>query len=282
VTFALLNGLLIGSIYALSAMGLTLVAGLMRMVQFAHGEFFVLASYLCARSLQAGFGLPLALLSSLLAVFVAGILVEEFLLKRFLQDKTRSMMMTFMLSIILSNAFLLVFGPYPTRSDPWIEGSVDWIQGLMIGKQRLASGLVAILAFLAFYLWIRFSRTGRAIRAVAQDSEVAAAFGISPPRIRKIAFGLSTALAGLAGVVLSPIFPVVPDSGSPVTLTAISVIVIGGMGSIRGAAVSGLLLGLSESFGGQYLSTQYAPAFGFLLLILTLLFKPQGIYGNRI
>jgi branched-chain amino acid transport system permease protein len=282
MTFALLNGLIIGSIYALSAMGMTLVAGLLRMVQFAHGEFFVLASYLSAAGFRAGLSLPASIALAVGSVFAAGVLVEELLLKKFLQDATRSMMMTFLLSIVLSNAFLIAFGPYPVRSEPWVSGSFEVASGILIGAQRLVSGLIAILAFAVFYLWIRSSRTGRAIRAVAQDRVVAASFGISPARIQKMAFGLSAGLAGLAGAVLSPIFPVVPDSGAPVTLTAISVMVIGGMGSIRGAAVSGLLLGMAESFGSHFLSTRYSPAFGFLLLIVTLLWKPTGLYGNRI
>ncbi|MBU6152729.1 MAG: branched-chain amino acid ABC transporter permease [Bdellovibrionales bacterium] len=280
--FSLLNGLVLGSIYAVSAMGLSLIAGLMRLVQFSHGEFFVLASYCFAFLLRSGIGLIPSLLLSLLVSFIAGVLTERLLLSRAESDHNRSMMMTFILSIVLSNAFLIFFGPYPVQSEARIDGSIEIFPGISMGSQRMVSGAIAMISFLMFYLWVRFTRMGRAIRAVAQDPEVALSFGINPVRTRTLAFGISTALAGLAGVVLSPIFPVVPDSGAQVTLTAISVMVIGGMGSIRGAAVAGLLLGLAESLGSHYLSTRYAPAFGFLFLILTLLFRPRGLYGNRV
>ncbi len=282
MTFALLNGALIGSIYALSAMGLSLVAGLLRIVQFSHGEFFVLASYLSALGCKVGLGIPASIALSLFSVFMSGIAVERLLIGRKNIDQTRSMMMTFILSIVLVNSFLVAFGAYPVKAEPWVEGSLDFGGGLLIGKQRLLSALISCLSFSAFFLWIRISRTGRALRAVAQDRIVASTFGINPGRIQTLAFGISVAMAGLAGVVLSPIFPVVPESGASVTLTAISIMVIGGMGSIRGAAVAGLLLGLLESLGGHYLSTRYAPAYGFILLTFTLLLKPQGLYGNRI
>ncbi len=280
--FSIINGLILGAIYAVSAMGLSLIAGLMRLVQFSHGEFFVLSSYLFAFLLRSGAGFFLSAFCALFGGFLAGVLTERLLFSRGDSDRNRSMMMTFALSIVLSNAFLILFGPYPVKSDVWLEGSIELMPGASMGRQRLFSGVIALISFLLFYLWVRFSRMGRAIRAVAQDAEVARAFGINSGRIQTLAFGLSTALAALAGIVLSPIFPVVPDSGSPVTLIAVSVMVIGGMGSIRGAAVAGLLLGLSESLGSHYLSTQYAPAFGFLFLILTLLFKPRGLFGNRI
>ena len=282
MAFSLINGFILGSIYALSAMGLTLIAGLMRLVQFSHGEFFVLASYVFALSVRRGLGLVPALLLALGVSFSAGILVEKTLLSDARSDRNRSMMMTFVFSIVLSNSFLLAFGPFPLKSDSWVEGSIEIFEGVFMGKQRLHSGAFACFFFLLFYFWVRYSKTGRALRAVAQDAQVAQAFGIHPARIQTLAFGLSTALAALAGIILSPLFPVVPESGAPVTLTAISVMVIGGMGSIRGAAISGLLLGLIESLGSQFLSTRYSPAFGFLLLILTLLFRPQGLYGNRI
>jgi branched-chain amino acid transport system permease protein len=144
------------------------------------------------------------------------------------------------------------------------------------------AGIIAIGLFFLFYAWVKFSKLGLAIRATAQDAVVAQSFGVNPVRIRAFAFGLACAIAAMAGVILSPNFAVVPDSGSSITLTSIVIIVLGGMGSIRGCLIGGMSLALCESLGSTFISSVYAPIFGFGILIAVILLKPQGLYGNRI
>jgi branched-chain amino acid transport system permease protein len=278
--FALISGLLTGAIYTLSAIGLSMVAGLMRIVQFAHGEFYVLGAYLSAiYSVQFGFlGAALAVFS----VFVLGWLIEKIFIRSYFQQPSRTMMMTFLLSMVLQNGLLFVFGPYPRKPPIWIDGSTELVYGIMFGNQRLLSGLIAAVIFLIFYIWIKTSKLGLVIRATAQDPIVAQSLGANPVHVRTFAFALSAALAALSGVILSPSFAVVPDSGSSITLASIVIMVMGGMGSVRGCLLGGMVLALSESFGATYISTAYTPLFGFVILISVILWMPKGIYGNRI
>ena len=281
--FSLTHGLILGMIYALTALGVSLVAGLMRIVNFAHGEFYVLGAYFSYLfSIHLGLPISLSMIAAVLCVFIIGIIIEKILIQPTYGDSMNALVITFVLSIVMQNAFLLIFGPYPKKSINWIEGSVSWFGDSSFGLQRLLSGLIAFVCFLSFYGFVKWTRFGKKIRAVAQDPMMATALGISIRKVNLISFGLACALAAIAGVILSPSFPVTPTTGAAITLSASVVIVLGGVGSVRGCLVGGLILGLIESFGAAYLSNQYQPIYGFILLILVLRFKPSGIYGNQI
>ncbi len=278
-----MNGLVMGAIYALSAAGVSLVAGVMRVINFSHGEFYILGAYFSYYfSVSLGLNPVLAAVVAMGFLFLIGLFIERTLIRSTYGQPMQSMIITFILSIVLQNIALISFGPYPKKPPAFSEDSVHFIGDFNYGIQRLIAGSSSLFLFCLFYLFIKKTRFGLKIRAVAQDPQMAEAVGIHSKRIRLVSFGLAVALAGAAGVVLSPTFPVVPTSGEPLTLSAFVVIVFGGMGSIRGCLMGGLLLGLAENFGSAYISTMYSQVFGFILLIGIILFRPTGIYGNKI
>lgn len=281
--FTLTNGLVIGAIYALSALGVSLVAGLMRVVNCAHGEFYIFgayASYVYTNYLNLPVGGSVLLAAG--TAFAFGLLIEKTLIRSSYGDSTRALILTFVLSIVLQNLALLTIGPFPKKSAQFVDGVVHLWGGSDFGAQRLISGIVAIVVFILFYLLIQTTRFGKNIRAAAQDPEMAEALGISVLRIRQISFAIAVTLAAIAGIILSPIFPVTPTAGESITLASFVIIVIGGMGSVRGCLLGGLVLGITENFGSTYLSSIYSQLFGFLFLVIMLLFKPMGFYGNKL
>jgi branched-chain amino acid transport system permease protein len=282
LALTIMNGLVMGLIYALAALGVSLVVGIMNVVNFAHGELYILAGYfsfLFADTL--GFHPAVAILAAVVLVFLAGIVIETVLIRPTYGNDMYSLILTFILSIVLQNAYLLIFGPYPRKPPLWIPGASNVFGLFFYGNQRLAAlfagiSVIALVFYLVHRTWF-----GLIIRAASQDKEMAQWNGVNTTRLNMLSFGLGCALAGCAGVILSPVFPVTPTSGVPVALTAFVVVVLGGMGSLKGCVLGGLLLGLVENFGAAYLSTGYKHIFGFMILILVLLFRPAGLFGRK-
>jgi branched-chain amino acid transport system permease protein len=277
-----MNGLVMGVIYALAALGVSLVVGIMNVINFAHGEFYILAgyfSYLFAYTLGVHW-VP-ALLAAMVLVFLLGLLVEYTLIRPTYGNEMYSLILTFILSIVLQNAYLLIFGPYPNKPPHWIKGATNIFGLFFYGNQRLAALVAGVAVIAAVFLVIKKTWFGRMIRATSQDREMAELNGINTTRLNMLSFGLGCALAAAAGVILAPVFPVTPSAGVPVALTAFVVVVLGGMGSMWGCVVGGLLLGLVENLGAAFISTGYKHVFGFIILILVLLVRPAGLFGRR-
>lgn len=281
LALAIMNGLVIGVIYALSALGVSLVVGIMNVVNFAHGEFYILAgyfSYLFAETL--GVNVYLAMVLAVGIVFLLGLIVEYTLIRPTYGDDMYSLILTFILSIVLQNAYLLIFGPYPNKPPNWVRGATDVFGLFFYGNQRLAALAAGAAVMVLVFAMIRFTWFGRMIRAASQDREMAELNGIDTTRLNMLGFGLGCALAAAAGVILAPVFPVTPTAGVPVALTAFVIVVLGGMGSLRGCVIGGLVLGLVENLGAAYVSTGYKHLFGFIILILVLLLRPSGLFGR--
>jgi branched-chain amino acid transport system permease protein len=279
---ASMNGIVIGVIYALSALGVSLVVGIMNVVNFAHGEFYILAgyfSYLFATAL--GMNLLVAMTLAVAIVFVFGLLVEYTLIRPTYGDDLYSLILTFILSIVLQNAYLLIFGPYPNKPPGWVRGATDVFGLFMYGNQRLAALVAGTCVIVFVFAMIKLTWFGRIIRATSQDRGMAELNGVNTTRLNMLSFGLGCALAAAAGVILAPVFPVTPTAGVPVALTAFVVVVLGGMGSLWGCIVGGLTLGLVENLGAAYLSTGYKHVFGFIILILVLAIRPSGLFGHK-
>jgi branched-chain amino acid transport system permease protein len=281
LALSITNGLVIGIIYALTALGVSLVVGIMNVVNFAHGEFYILAGYfsfLFAHTL--GIDPIVAMVLSVGAVFLLGIVVEYTLIRPTYGDDLYSLILTFILSIVLQSAFLLVFGPYPNKPPNWVKGATDVFGLFMYGNQRLAALFAGLAVIALFFAILKLTWFGRMIRAAAQDREMAELNGINTRRLNMLSFGLGCALAAAAGVILSPVFPVTPTAGVPVALTAFVVVVLGGMGSMWGCVAGGLILGLVENLGAAFVSSGYKHVFMFLILILVLLIRPSGLFGR--
>jgi branched-chain amino acid transport system permease protein len=278
----LTNGIVIGMINALSAIGVSLVVGIMKVINFAHGELYIFAGYF-SYHLSVTLGVPplLAMPLSVLFVFVIGIGMERTLIRPTYGDEMYSLIITFILSIVLQNVALLVFGPYPNKPPNLVDGATNVFGLFYYGNQRLISFIISIgLLLFTFYL-IKSTWFGKSMRAVSQDREMASLMGVDHFRINMLSFGLGAALAGAAGVIVAPIFPVTPAGSAAVSLSAFVVVVLGGMGSLKGCIIGGLLLGVIENLGAAYISTMYRHIFGFIILILVLVFRPWGLFGQK-
>ena len=277
------NGLVLGAFYALSALGLTLVFGLMRVVNFAHGELYVIGG-LFGWALTALFGWNyfLALIVVVVVLGVLGYLIDQILIARVRgQGEEPTILLTIGLSIFIANTALLIVGTTPVTvvspfaSKPLILGPV------VITQARLV--LVAICAVLiaAANLLIQKTTLGRAMRATFQDAMAAQLVGIRTARIYGLTFALGSTLAGAAGMLLGSIYVVEASTGGLISLKAFVVVILGGMGSFAGAVAGGLILGLTEALWGGYVSTGYVDAIGFALVIVTLLVRPYGLFSRR-
>ncbi len=279
---AAMNGIVIGAVYALAALGVSLVVGIMNVINFAHGELYILAgyfSYLFASVLGMNFVLAMVLAVAL--VFLFGVFIEITLIRPTYGNDMYSLILTFILSIVLQNAYLLIFGPYPSKPPNWLSGSTEIFGSFYYGNQRLAALAAGAAVIVMVFLIIKKTWFGRMIRATSQDREMAELNGVNTTRLNMLSFGLGCALAAAAGVILTPVFPVTPNAGVPVALTAFVVVVLGGMGSLWGCVVGGLILGLVENLGASYISSGYKHVFSFVILILVLLTRPAGLFGRR-
>jgi branched-chain amino acid transport system permease protein len=286
----ILNGIIMGVFYALMAVGLSLIFGVLRIVNFAHGEFYMLGAY--AYTLPAlALGLSPWLTLPFAFVFggVVGIIVERLLVRplyagygqwSFVRDEY-AVIVTFGLALLLVNLVDKVVGPYAFRGPGLVAAARVEIGPIMASGHRLVAAGLALVVLAAAALAIRYSYWGRQIQAVAQNRLGASLAGIDTARASCIVFGLSGGLAALAGALLSPIINPTPDVGAFPGVKAYVIIVLGGMGSIPGALVASLALGVLESLGAVYLSYDYRDTYGLAILILCLLVRPQGLFGQR-
>ena len=291
----LVNGVIFGLIYALIALGLTIVFSIMRVVNFSHGEFYMIGGY-TLYALTAGavtiFSIPLSLPTivglplAMIAVAIFGIAVERGLLRpvytvRMDRPEEYAIILTFGLSLFLQYGALTTVGPYEMTPGSFCDGSKHIFGDLYLAGDRLfAAGTSALLIAITLY-FIYGTWTGRALMATAQNRVGSTIVGINTVRMNIIAMALAGLLAGAAGAAMAPIFLVYPDVGQIPVIKAFVIIVLGGMGSIPGAVIAAIILGLVESLGSVYLSVAYRDVFAFLVLIGVLLFRPHGLFGQK-
>lgn len=275
----LIGGLLAGALYALLAGGLNLIFGVMRVINVAHAEFMLIGAF-GTYVLFNVFGLHplLSLLIIVPAIFVVGYYFQRVLIERVVgRPMLTSLLATYGVSIILINVGLLIFSA-DFKSVPVLQGSF-LVGDLAISKPRFTAGLISLVLTVGVYLFLERTRLGKAIRAVSEHAQVAQICGIDVRRIRMLTFGISAAMAGAAGVMLSVIYSFWPGSGVDFIQKAFAIIVIGGMGNFVGALYGGILLGVAESFVGGFFSSQWAEAVAYLLLVTVLLIRPTGLKG---
>ena len=277
---ALANGVMLGMVYVLVALGLTLVFSIMEVINFAHGEFYMLggftAYYLFAR-LEVNYLATLA--ASVVLVGTLGVVIERLIFRPFRGNLLGAFIVSLGLVWILQSGAIIAFGVLE-KSVPSAFRGVLKILGVYFSVERLVVTLIALVMVLALYLFIQFTREGRAMRAVAQDGDAAALQGINVQRISSLAFALGAALAAAAGVLIGPIFFVSPFMGGLPILKAFIIIILGGMGSIPGALLGGLILGMAEGVGSIFLTAPGVNLLGFLIVIAVLLLRPRGLLGH--
>jgi branched-chain amino acid transport system permease protein len=280
---AAINGLLVGGIYTLVASGLTLIYGVLHIINFAHGSLLMLGMFGVYYLLtQFGVDPYVSMLIMVPAMFLIGFLLYKGLIGKFSSGKDENILLiTLGLSIVLENLALMFFKGdtrtiYVSYSDTMVE-----FGPLLFSMPKVISFFVAMVLCVLLGLYIKNSDTGKAIRAVAKERTGARLVGIDVDRIYAISYGIGIATLGAAACLLMPIFYVSPYTGHVFVLVAFTVVVLGGMGSFLGAVVGGLIVGLTESFGGLFLGESLGQIGISLIFILILLFRPQGLFGAK-
>lgn len=279
------NGILIGAVYALIGVGLTLVFGVMRTINFAHGDFVVIGMYF-AVLLNSLFGWDpyLTLIFAIPLGFIVGALIQKFILTRVIDAKPESMMLaTLGVSLVTANLLLLTFGGEPQSVNVSYATSTLSLGEVRVSVVLLFAGLATVSVIVALYLLLNKTEIGRAIRATAENRLGAELVGVNTKRIQAIVFGLGMSLAVTAGVSLIPLLFASPvTTGAMFTLKAFVVTVLGGLGNIGAAIMGGLVLGIVEVLGASYLDSAYRDAYGLVVFLLVLLLKPEGLFGKTV
>jgi branched-chain amino acid transport system permease protein len=280
---AVVNGLLIGGVYALVSIGVTLIFGVVKIVNFAQGEFvmigmyisFFLASYLGVDPL-------LSLFVSMPVLFVTGLLIQHFLIRRVLAlGDMPQIFLTFALSLLLVNVALLLFtANYRTVETPYSYSALH-IGPIYIAVAKLIAFAVAMVLSAALWVFLRLTDLGKAMRAAAQNPDVAMLMGINPDRVFAVAVGIALALAGAAGSLLMPFYPAYPLVGQVFVLMAFVAVVLGTLGNVAGALIASLMMGVAESLGIQFVGADSGLIVVFLMLLVTLALRPNGLFGAR-
>jgi branched-chain amino acid transport system permease protein len=270
-----------GTIYALLAGGLTLIWGVMRIVNLAHGEFLMLGAFATFYLFQPLGGNPLVTIPLTAPVFfVVGALFYLVIIRRILgASELMSLLLTFGMSIFIINTGILVWTA-EFRTVEWVTGSLE-IFGVIVSRPRLIAGVIAVCISLSMYWMLQRTRIGTAIRAVSYDREIAEQCGINTNTIYIIVFGLGTVLGAAAGSLASTIFAFNPLVGQHFILKAFAVTVLGGMGNFLGALIGGLIIGVVESLAAYFFSVHLSAAVAFVIIIITLLVRPSGIMGEK-
>lgn len=279
------NGVLIGAVYALIGVGLTLVFGVMRTINFAHGDFVVLGMYF-AVLLNGLFGWDpyLTLVLAIPLGFIVGALMQKLVLTRVIDAKPETMMLaTLGISLVIANLLLLTFGGEPKSVNVPYAASTLALGDIRISIVLLLAGLATVAVIASLYLLLNRTEIGRAIKATAENRLGAELVGINTKRMQAIVFGLGMALAVTAGVALIPLLFASPvTTGALFTLKAFVVTVLGGLGNIGAAIIGGLLLGVVEVLGASYLDSAYRDAYGLVAFLVVLLVKPEGLFGKTV
>jgi len=280
---AVINGLLIGGIYALVSIGVTLIFGVVKIVNFAQGEFVMIGMYV-SFFLAASFGVdPLvSLLVSMPVLFVVGVLLQHFLIRRVLAlGDMPQIFLTFALSLLLVNVALLLFtANYRTVQTPYSEIAIH-LGALNVPVAKLIAFAVAMALSGLLWVFLHVTDLGKAMRAAAQNRDVAMLMGINPDRVFCVAVGVALALAGAAGSLLMPFYPAYPLVGQVFVLMAFVAVVLGTLGSVTGALIASLMMGIAESLGIQFVGADSGLIVVFIMLLLTLALRPNGLFGGR-
>src|SRR5271166_4056003 len=283
VAQAVVNGLLIGGIYALVSIGVTLIFGVVKIVNFAQGEFVMIGMYISFfLATYCGIDPLLSLAVSMPVLFLAGMLVQHFLIRRVLgRGDMPQIFLTFALSVLLMNLALLLFtADYRTVQTPYSDAAIH-IGPLYVAVAKLNAFVLAMVLSGALWVFLHSTDIGKAMRAAAQNRDVAMLMGVNPDRVFCVAVGLSLALAGAAGSLLMPFYPAYPTVGQVFVLMAFVAVILGTLGNVAGALVASLMMGIAESLGIQFVGADSGLIVVFLMLLLTLGFKPSGLGGGR-
>ncbi len=277
------QGILLGGIYGLIALGLSLIFGVMGVINFAHGQLMVMAMYVSYWIfVLLGIDPYLSLVIVAAVIFVLGYLIQSTVVNRIL-DYPEAMQVLPLVSmgLILENTALLLWGPDYRSPQTALGLETLWVGPVMIDVSRLIAFALAILITILIFIFLKKTNIGKCIRAASDNRTGAILVGIDVDRIYNTSFALGAATTAAAGVLLLPLMPISPYLGHDFTLTAFIVVILGGMGNLIGALVGGLILGVAESVSTLFLPATLKHAVSFSILIIIMLFRPQGLFGGK-
>jgi branched-chain amino acid transport system permease protein len=278
----MLNGLSIGVAVILMALGLTIIFGLLDVINMAHGEFYAMGAYVGLTLAAAGVSFWLLLILVPLVMAVLGYVIERTLIQRVFHHKDRhilTLLLTFGMAIVLEDVFKMIYGPQSSKPDAPITG-VSEVMGMLLPNYRLFLIVFGALVIAAVWVIVYKTSLGAMVRAAAFDKNMSSSLGVPVSRVYAGTFAFGVALAGLSGVLLAPLYSVFPTMGKDFILMAFSVVIVGGLGSISGAVVAGLALTQIQTVASLYISPSWADPLVFGIMVLVLMVRPQGMFGR--
>ncbi len=278
----LANGLVIGMGYTLVAIGLTMVFGILNVLNFAHGEFFMLGAFI-AYVFGELLGWPY-ILSGVIAVglvMLVSFLFEVISVRPFMErDPEMTLLSTFAASLILMNLVEVIWGNTPLSLNSPFSKPLDLVF-LVLTAQRILILLIGVLGVILLGLFLKFTKMGKVIRATAQNKKASALVGINIKKVYRLSFAAGTGLAAIAGVLIAPLSNLYASMGQGMVLKGFIVVILGGLASVPGAILGGMILGLTEAMAAGYVSSAWKDVIGFSILIMILLLRPQGLMGKK-
>jgi len=279
---AVINGIMIGGVYALTAIGLSLIWGVMEIVNFAHGEYLMAAAFF-SYVFWSYMGLdPLISLPLIVIIFLfIGFATQKFVMKKLMDSPTLiTIAATFALSLIMRYGFFVVFKPdYRVIKNHILQGAIH-LDSISIPIAKLITLIIALVTITILFSFLKYTKKGKAIRATAQDREVAQSLGVNVDEIFLITWGLGISCVAVAGIMLSTFYYVFPLMGITFVLIAFASVALGGFGSVHGAVFGGLVIGIIQQLGGAFVSPALKDVFVYAAFILVLMFKPMGFFGK--
>lgn len=278
----IINGLSIGIAVTLVALGLTIIFGLLDVINMAHGEFYALGAYVGVSLTLMGVSFWWLLILVPLIMLPLGFVVERLLIQRVFHHKDRhilTLLLTLGLALVLEDLFKVIYGPDSIRAEMPINGVAE-VAGVFLPNYRLFLMAIGSAIILAVWLIVYRSSWGATVRAAAFDKDMAASLGVPVTRVYAATFAFGVALAGLAGVLLAPIYSVFPTMGMDFILLAFCVVIVGGMGSIKGTVIAGLVLSQIQSISSLYIPPSWADPLVFAIMVAVLMMRPQGLFGR--
>lgn len=279
---SIVNGILMGGVYGLVAVGLTLIFGVMKIINFAHGSFMMLGMFTTYwLYVLLGIDPYLSLLLSIPTLFLIGLFIERFVISQVLDAPAHNqLLLTLGISLFIENFALLLWTSNFRNLEVAYLRKAATVGTVMISLPKVIAFFFAIILATALYYFLKKTDLGKAIRAVSEEKEGALTVGINIRRVYYVAFGIGTACVGAAGTLTAPFFYVNPHVGGIFVITAFVVVVLGGMGNFMGALVGGIIVGLAESVGAAFVPGQIKQFITYFIFILVLLFKPEGLFGR--
>lgn len=285
---SIVNGILMGGVYGLLALGLTLIFGIMKIINFAHGTFLMLGMILTYWVWRAlGIDPYLAIILIFPIMFAFGYLTQRYAIKPVLdaekdvREPISALLLTAGLAVTIENLSLMVFGADYLMAKTAYSGATFNFSGLLVSVPRLYAFIATLVVTFLFFQFLTKTELGRAMRATGQDRGAAMLMGVNVTKVYSVAFGVGTALSGVAGLVLIPFYYAHPSVGHVFMTKAFIIVVLGGLGSVPGALAGGIIIGLMESVAAQYMTATWTAILVYFAFLAVLLLKPSGLFGSR-